>query len=62
MKYLIKGIKVILIVAALFTIAIIFFFGHRDIPLNKLKAKYANTSSSFISMNGMDVHFHDKGD
>jgi pimeloyl-ACP methyl ester carboxylesterase len=36
-------------------------FSHRDIPLNELKIKYANSSSSFIAVNGMDVHFRDEG-
>ncbi len=36
-------------------------FGHRDIPLNDLKIKYANSNSSFIAVNGMDVHFRDEG-
>jgi hypothetical protein len=31
-------------------------FGHRDIPLDKLKAKYAPAPSSFISADGMQVH------
>lgn len=62
MKYLTKSLKIILSCAALIIIGIIYFFGHRDIPLNELKAKYANTSSSFIFVNGMDVHFRDEGD
>ena len=43
-------------------IAIIIFFGKRDIPFNKLKETYTNSESSFISVNGMDVHFRDEGD
>ncbi|MFT5215984.1 MAG: pimeloyl-ACP methyl ester carboxylesterase [Glaciecola sp.] len=61
MKYLIKGLKVVLTFALLFVIAIMILFGHRDIPLNELKAKYTNTESSFISVDGMDVHFRDEG-
>lgn len=61
MKYLIKGLKIVLMLASLIIIAIIIFFGHRDIPLNELKVKYTNTESSFISVNGMDVHFRDEG-
>lgn len=62
MKYLTKSLKIILSFAALIIIGIVFFFGHRDIPLNELKAKYTNTASSFISVDGMDVHFRDEGD
>jgi pimeloyl-ACP methyl ester carboxylesterase len=62
MNYLTKKLTVILSLTLLFIIAVILFFGHRDIPLNDLKIKYANSSSSFISVNGMDVHFRDEGD
>ena len=62
MKYLSKSLKIILSCAALITIGIIIFFGHRDIPLNELKAKYTNAASSFISVDGMEVHFRDEGD
>lgn len=61
MKYLIKGLKIVLTFALLFVIAIVILFGHPDIPLNELKAKYTNTESSFISVDGMDVHFRDEG-
>lgn len=61
MKYLIKGLKIVLTFALLFVIAIMILFGHPDIPLNELKAKYTNTESSFISVDGMDVHFRDEG-
>ena len=61
MKYLIKGLKIVLTFALLFIIAIVILFGHPDIPLNELKAKYTNTESSFISVDGMDVHFRDEG-
>jgi pimeloyl-ACP methyl ester carboxylesterase len=62
MRYVIKRLKIILTFAILLVMVIILFFGHRDIPFNELKAKYANTESSFISVNGMDVHFRDEGD
>ncbi len=61
MKYLIKVLKILLTFTILLTIGIVLFFGHRDIPLNELKSKYTNTESSFISVNGMDVHFRDEG-
>jgi pimeloyl-ACP methyl ester carboxylesterase len=62
MKYVTISLKSILIVVVLIIIGVILFFGHRDIPLNQLKAKYTNTASSFISINGMDVHYRDEGD
>jgi pimeloyl-ACP methyl ester carboxylesterase len=62
MKYFLKGLKIFLIFTILVAIGSLLFFGHRDIPMNELKAKYANTASSFISVNGMDVHFRDEGD
>jgi pimeloyl-ACP methyl ester carboxylesterase len=62
MKFVIKGLKIVLTLMLLILIAIVIFFGHKDIPLNELKAKYTNTASSFISVNGMEVHFRDEGD
>jgi pimeloyl-ACP methyl ester carboxylesterase len=32
-----------------------------DIPVDELKAKYASGASTFISVNGMNVHFRDEG-
>lgn len=43
-------------------ILIALFFGYQDISLQDLKAKYAPVTSSFISVDGMDVHFRDEGD
>lgn len=37
-------------------------FGYRDIPLSELKEKYAQNPSSFITVNGMEVHYRDEGD
>jgi pimeloyl-ACP methyl ester carboxylesterase len=48
-------------VAALAVIGAVFLFGHRDIPLRELKAKYTNSASAFISVDGMEVHFRDEG-
>jgi len=62
MKYLIKGLKIFIAIAILIIVGIILFFGHRDIPIDELKAKYTNEASSFISVDGMDVHFRDEGD
>ncbi len=61
MKSLIKGLKIIVVFFVLLIIAVVVFFGHSDIPLEKLKAKFANSASSFIAIDGMDVHYRDEG-
>lgn len=61
MKYLIIILKFLLVFAVLITISFVLLFGHRDIPINELKLKYTNSESSFISVDGMDVHFRDEG-
>jgi pimeloyl-ACP methyl ester carboxylesterase len=61
MKYLIKILKIILIFVMLVVIGVVLLFGHRDIPLKDLKAKYTNAASSFIAVDGMDVHYRDEG-
>ena len=61
MNYLIKILKIILSLTALLIIAFIIIFSHRDIPLDDLKIKYANSNSSFVAVNGMDIHFRDEG-
>ena len=60
MKKLIKGVKIILSLAILFLLLIVLLFGYSDIPLEKLKSKYTNAASLFISVNGMDVHYRNK--
>jgi pimeloyl-ACP methyl ester carboxylesterase len=62
MKYLIKSVKIILALVVLILVGILLFFGHRDIPLDELKTKYANAESSFIAVDGMEVHYRDEGD
>jgi pimeloyl-ACP methyl ester carboxylesterase len=61
MKYLIKILKIILIFVMLVVIGVVLLFGHRDIPLKDLKAKYTNAASSFIAVDDMDVHYRDEG-
>ncbi|MCK8520360.1 alpha/beta hydrolase [Aquimarina sp. D1M17] len=43
----------------------IFIFGvflvNKDIPLEQLKVKYTNSSSKFMSLHGMQVHYRDEG-
>jgi pimeloyl-ACP methyl ester carboxylesterase len=40
---------------------IVLLFGHRDIPLQDLKDKYAPPPSFFLAMDGMEVHVRDEG-
>lgn len=57
MKFLGQSFKVILIFACITTIGIF----HRDIAVDDLKPKYANSASSFLSLDGMEVHYRDEG-
>jgi pimeloyl-ACP methyl ester carboxylesterase len=57
-----KIIKLILLGIGFLILLIVLFFGYQDISLEDLKAKYAPVPSSFISVDGMDVHFRDEGD
>ena len=61
MKFLIKTLKIIIVSFLLISIGVVLLFGHREIPLEKLKAKYGNKPSSFISVDGMNVHYRDEG-
>jgi pimeloyl-ACP methyl ester carboxylesterase len=61
MNYLTKILKIILSLIVLLIVAVIIMFSHRDIPLDDLKIKYANSNSSFVAVNGMDIHFRDEG-
>ena len=56
-----KIIKIILLGIGVLLILISAFFGYQDIPLEDLKAKYASNSSSFVPVDGMDVHYRDEG-
>ena len=61
MKFAAHIFKILFFASIAFVIIVIIFFGYKDIPLNKLKAKYATTPSEFINMDGMDVHYRDEG-
>lgn len=52
--------KLALIIGVLLLLTLL-FFGYKDIPLDILKEKYANTPSKFITVNGMEVHYRDEG-
>lgn len=61
MKYIIQPLKFVLAALVLIAIVIALLFGHKDIPLDRLKSKYANEASSFMELNDMSVHFRDEG-
>ena len=56
-----KIVKITLLIIALVFTSIVVFYGYQDIPVEKLKEKYANQASSFVAIDGMDVHYRDEG-
>ncbi len=62
MKIVAKIIKTTLASTLVLVLVIVSLYGYRDIPLEDLKTKYAPAPSSFISVDGMEVHFRDEGD
>ena len=56
-----KAIKILLTIVLLIFGVIIIFFGYQDISVEKLKVKYANQASSFVAIDGMEVHYRDEG-
>jgi hypothetical protein len=54
LKYIILPITVLIILAAI-------IFGKGDIPVEKLKDKYAPLPSQFLEIEGINVHFRDEG-
>ena len=60
MKVVWKISKYLLLAVLILLAFIVISFGHSDIPLEELKAKYAE-GSSFIDVNGMEVHYRDEG-
>ncbi len=60
-KVLTKIIKITLLGIGVLIILIASFFGYRDVSLESLKTKYASDPSSFISVDGMQVHYRDEG-
>jgi len=43
-------------------ILIISLFGYHNIPIEQLKKKYAKSPSSFVKVDGMNVHYRDEGE
>ncbi|WKK67543.1 alpha/beta fold hydrolase [Lutimonas zeaxanthinifaciens] len=62
MKLFYKIIKALLLFIGIMIIVVSLFFGHKDIPLEELKSKYAQAPSQFVDIEGMQVHFRDEGD
>jgi hypothetical protein len=58
MKFILK-ISLLILTAIVFVV--ILLFGYRDIPLETLKGKYGRAPSSFIAIDGMNVHYRDEG-
>ena len=58
MKFILK-ISLLILTAIVFVV--ILLFGYRDIPLETLKRKYGRAPSSFIAIDGMNVHYRDEG-
>ena len=48
---------------SILVLLVIFFtvYGQRDIPVEKIKAKYGNATSKYIPLMGMQVHYRDEG-
>jgi pimeloyl-ACP methyl ester carboxylesterase len=61
MKTVAKILKITLFGIVVLVILIIALYGYKDIPLEDLKTKYATVASSFISVDGMAVHYRDEG-
>ena len=59
--YMKKIIKYTLFAIIAFLIIVISIYWKNDIDINELKNKYAYPSSSFISIDGINVHYRDVG-
>ena len=61
MKLLIKALKYLFIFILLIIVGLSALYWKSDIPLEKLKDKYANSDSKFIEVDGMSVHYRVEG-
>jgi pimeloyl-ACP methyl ester carboxylesterase len=61
MKTILKLLKYAFLLIFSVVIGFCSFNWRRDLPLNELKQKYANSESEFIEIDGMQVHFRDEG-
>lgn len=60
-KIAISTLTIFLSLASLI-ILIVVFFGYQDIPIEQLKKKYADSCSTFIRVNGINIHYRDEGE
>lgn len=61
MKKLARKILLVLVSILSLLVLIILIFSKSDIPVDKLRQKYANAPSRFDSVKGMYVHYRDEG-
>lgn len=61
MKLLIKALKYLFIFILLIIVGLSALYWKSDIPLEKLKDKYANSDSKFIEVDRMSVHYRVEG-
>lgn len=61
MKYVKKSLAIIVTALLIISATVILCFGQKDKSITDLKEKYANKSSSFLTLDGMDVHYRDEG-
>lgn len=61
MKKLLKIIGYFLLSVIIIVIVFLAALFEKDIPRDQLKAKYTNTSSHFMPLMGMQVHYRDEG-
>ncbi len=56
-----KFLKYVGITLLFLMIGICFFYWENDIPLEQLKTKYTSSTSAFVKVMNMNVHFRDEG-
>ncbi len=56
-----KFLKYVGITLFVLVIGICFFYWENDIPLEQLKTKYSSSTSAFVDVMNMNVHFRDEG-
>jgi pimeloyl-ACP methyl ester carboxylesterase len=61
MKILSNLLKILFFAIAILTIVVSLLFGYRDKSVADLKPQYAPSPSSFVNIDGMDVHYRDEG-
>ena len=61
MKSLFNILKTTLISILIILIIALIFFGYKNRSVNELSQKYALSPSTFISIDGMNVHYRDEG-